>query len=187
MADELPKQDRLAKLLRMTASPNDGEALTAIRMANALLTSAGWDWDKLLSGKITVVADPFAAAPMPKQPQREEYHAPPPRPQPPPQKPSFSFHPASSRPAAPPPPPPQPRPARSSKKNIYPGYCYCCGNRVEADAGFTFNPRAHAPRAKDGYTAICPKCNTSNAFVGNSPAKRNTYVDLGPTPNLNRL
>jgi len=57
---KVPKQDLLTKLLKMTSSSNDGEALTAIRKANDLLKSAGWDWDKLMAGKIKVAADPFA-------------------------------------------------------------------------------------------------------------------------------
>lgn len=56
---ELPRHELLLKLLKMTASTNDAEALVALRKANQLLATAGWDWDKLLSGKITVVGDPF--------------------------------------------------------------------------------------------------------------------------------
>lgn len=56
---ELPKHELLLKLLKMTASSNDAEALVAMRKANQLLATAGWDWDRLLAGKITVVGDPF--------------------------------------------------------------------------------------------------------------------------------
>jgi hypothetical protein len=60
VSEQLPKQDLLLKMLNMTTHENDNQALVAIRKANALLESAGWTWDKLLSGKITVVADPFS-------------------------------------------------------------------------------------------------------------------------------
>ena len=56
---DLPKHELLLKLLKMTTSSNDAEALVALRKANQLLASAGWDWDRLLAGKITVVGDPF--------------------------------------------------------------------------------------------------------------------------------
>lgn len=60
---EKPSEDfaKLIKLLKMTTSSNDGEALTAMRMANATLTRLGWDWDKLFAGKIKLIADPFAS------------------------------------------------------------------------------------------------------------------------------
>src|SRR5882672_7473149 len=62
MADndrDLPKQELLIKLLRMTTSDNDGEALTALRKANAFLNAAGWDWERLIHGKIRIIEDPF--------------------------------------------------------------------------------------------------------------------------------
>lgn len=63
----------LIKLLKLTTSSNDGEALMASRKANEVLAKFGGDWEALLRGKVTVIADPFAAAapPPPK-------HAPPP-------------------------------------------------------------------------------------------------------------
>jgi hypothetical protein len=59
MAEELPKQELLIKLLKMTTSDNDGESLTALRKANEFLKTAGWDWEKLVRGRITVIADPL--------------------------------------------------------------------------------------------------------------------------------
>lgn len=59
MAEELPRQELLIKLLGMTGSSSDGEALVAIRKANALLQTAGWTWERLIHGKIRVIADPF--------------------------------------------------------------------------------------------------------------------------------
>lgn len=55
-----PKLPLLIKLMGMTTASNDGEALIAIRKANDLLRSADWTWERLLSGKVTVVEDPFA-------------------------------------------------------------------------------------------------------------------------------
>lgn len=57
----IPKQELLIKLLSLTASDNDAEALVALRKATALLVASGWTWERLIHGKITVVADPFAS------------------------------------------------------------------------------------------------------------------------------
>jgi len=96
--------DKLIKLMKMTTSSMDGEALTAIRMANSWLTRNNYDWEAVLRGKITVIADPFGDAPAPvRQPDRA---APPPprrpRPQPAP-KPQYTS-------------PPQPKPAPAQPK-----------------------------------------------------------------------
>lgn len=53
----------LIKLMGMTTSSSDNEALNACRMANKWLQSKGYNWHDLLTGKVTVEADPFAAAP----------------------------------------------------------------------------------------------------------------------------
>lgn len=90
--DKLPKQDRLIKLMGMTGSSNDGEALVALRMATKLLNEAGWDWARLIEGKIKVIADPFASVPKPQSGG------------------GSSTNPYGAKPSAPPPPPPQ-RPA----------------------------------------------------------------------------
>jgi hypothetical protein len=81
----------LIKLLNMTTSDNDGVALVATRKANAQLSKLGWTWDKLLSGKVTIIEDPFkgvdtprarAAAPPPPPPRPKPTPPPPPRPAP---------------------------------------------------------------------------------------------------------
>jgi hypothetical protein len=46
--------DRFIKLMMMTTSDQDGEALTAMRKANALLAGLNRNWEELLKGKITV-------------------------------------------------------------------------------------------------------------------------------------
>src|SRR5215475_9668047 len=63
MNDDLNIQ-MLIKLLRMTESSHDGEALNSIRMANALLNKHNANWDEVLRGKVPMVDhDPFAKAP----------------------------------------------------------------------------------------------------------------------------
>jgi hypothetical protein len=65
MSDEtpLPKQELLIKLMNMTSSSNDGEALSAVRKANELLLANKWSWEKLVHSKIKVIADPFVNTP----------------------------------------------------------------------------------------------------------------------------
>jgi len=175
MSDELPKQELLLKCLKMTTSDNDGEALAAMRRANALLVSAGWTWDKLIAAKIVVVGDPFASIAVPKNdtsdrgpmpftpPSPRRTPAPPPRPTPPPPSPWYS----------PPDPlddavnriarqraadalraaqaarqaPPKAASPYSSSKNNYAGWCWCCGNKVDIADGAIIKPSRWNPRA----------------------------------------
>ncbi len=53
-------KDRLTKLLMMTTSPNDGEALNAIRMANEILVTAKVTWAELLAPPRTIRVGGFA-------------------------------------------------------------------------------------------------------------------------------
>lgn len=55
---------KLVKLLGMTGSANDAEALAFMRAANAQLVKLGWTWEKLLMQKVTIVEDPFQDAPV---------------------------------------------------------------------------------------------------------------------------
>lgn len=48
------KFEKFIKLMMMTTSPNEGEALTATRMANALLLEANLNWDEFLRGKVKI-------------------------------------------------------------------------------------------------------------------------------------
>lgn len=143
---EIPKQDKLLKLLRMTTSPNDGEALTAIRIATKLLDEAGWTWDKLIAGKITVVADPFANLGMPPAPAPVQRSAPPP------------------------PPTPRAKPIVTTwpigiDVNRFPGHCWACGVEVIAGAGKWFNPSRHHPRAVNASKVICSTCDTTATIL----------------------
>ena|SRR5258708_4987622 len=81
---ELPKQDLLLKLLGMTTSASDNEALMAIRRANELLTRAGWTWEMLLKNKIKVFENPFNGISDPRRPKPSEEELKPIMPQVPP-------------------------------------------------------------------------------------------------------
>jgi hypothetical protein len=70
MSEELPNLTLLIKLLKMTTSSHDAEALLAIRKANEQLAKFGGDWERLLRSRITIIgADPFSAIAEP--PKRE--------------------------------------------------------------------------------------------------------------------
>jgi hypothetical protein len=151
MSEDPPKQELLLKLLKMTTSSNDGEALIAIRKANELLLSASWDWDKLIAGKIKIIGDPFGpSANIPTPTNGSRYAA---APAPPP------------RPAAPrqPPPPPPPRAPKinSTASNRYAGWCYCCGAQVPQKAGWIFDPSKINYAAQSKSQIVCNHCNQS--------------------------
>jgi hypothetical protein len=86
----------LIKLLKMTTSSSDSEALVAMRKANEALGRVGGDWETLLRGKVTIIADPWAASP--------------PRPSAAPPASPWKPSPMRAAPSAPPPPKPAPRP-----------------------------------------------------------------------------
>jgi hypothetical protein len=180
---ELPKQEMLLKLLKMTTSSNDGEALVAIRKANGLLQTAGWDWDKLIAGKIKVVGDPFAGV---SAPNFANVNKPAPRAAQPPRPTAQPFT----------PPPPQPRPQAqprkpkifSTKANIFPEPCYCCGIPVPAQQGFIFDPATFNTRAKTKWRVVCTTCNSAiYPNIGNSPAPKHNPSKPQYTPGLNDL
>lgn len=194
MADSsapLPKQELLLKMLNMTTADNDGQALVAIRKANALLASSGWTWEKLLLGKIVVVADPFANIKSPDSSKKSASSgsAPPPRPQPAAPNAGWgSSPPPFKRPTPTPPPPPKPQPAApktlGQKANIYPGFCYNCGTHVPSGDGFVFNPSHHAVGALDKWVITCKADNTGIVYVARSAApKKNNSWTATPTPN----
>lgn len=57
--------ERFVKCMMMTTSPNDGEALNALRMANAELATTGKNWSEVLRGKLQM---PNAHKPAPRPP-----------------------------------------------------------------------------------------------------------------------
>lgn len=87
MSDDFNKLELLIKMMGMTGSDNENQALVAIRKANSILAAEGWDWDRLLRGKVKLIADPFAsrpAAPAPQAKPATMQRAPSPPPPPPP-------------------------------------------------------------------------------------------------------
>ena len=52
---QAPKFEKFIKLMKMTTSSSEGEALNAIRMANALLLEANLDWADFLRGKAKII------------------------------------------------------------------------------------------------------------------------------------
>lgn len=66
MAEDLPNLSKLIKLLKMTTSSNDSEAIAFMRRANLELEKFGGDWESLLRGKVTVIGDPFDGVEAPR-------------------------------------------------------------------------------------------------------------------------
>jgi hypothetical protein len=134
------KLDTLIKVLLMTTSDNNSESLAAIRRANVMLRNASTDWDKLLRGKVTVVADPFAdIAPPPQSFSHNSKPTVPQRPQ------AYDddqyFTPHAKTPTYPktptPPQPPRMSPlhARKNNTNAFAGHCFNCGDYTPAGYG----------------------------------------------------
>lgn len=63
-------RQRLIKLMMMTTSTNDGEALTAVRKANAMLKVEGSDWSKFLSSPSSIGLDRRPQQPPPRPPMK---------------------------------------------------------------------------------------------------------------------
>lgn len=103
--------DKLIKMMRLTESDTDAEALAALRAANRLIRNLKTDWDAVLRGKISIIADPFGGIPVVTKSQpAPPPPPPPPRPAPQPQPAqSWTPNPPRPRPAPPPPPPPKPK------------------------------------------------------------------------------
>lgn len=80
---DLPNLGLLIKLLKLTTSTSDMEALAAMRKANEQLTKFGGDWERLLRGKVTVIGDPFAGVAPPRESEINRGRRAPSVPQPP--------------------------------------------------------------------------------------------------------
>jgi hypothetical protein len=150
----IPKQELLIKLLRMTESDNDGEALAALRKANAFMRSAGWDWEKLVNSKIRIIEDPFKNLGMPTGGNTVRQ-----TPAPPPRQPQSA------------PPPAQPPAAKTTwplgiNPNKFAAFCYCCGVEVLANAGIIFKPYTFNTRATNDWKVACLPCNGSKTSSG---------------------
>lgn len=157
-----PDLGKLIKLLKMTTSANDAEALAASRLANRELRKFGGDWEALLRGKVTIIEDPFTridrppprreAAPSPPRPPQPQAPpkpawAPPrpPRPQPAPPSQPYSFGSGYSPPAAGPNP--------EVRRNAFTKNCYDCGTRVDDLKGWSIKPDAHY-----SWLTFCTPC-----------------------------
>lgn len=163
---ELPKQQLLIKLMGMTGSANDGEALVALRKATALLTSAGWTWERLIEGKIKVVENPFKSDnPFANRERVVRQQGPAPQPQSAPQW----ANPAQPKPVGPIFHTASPTNPLNTIKNKFAGFCYCCGKDTPAGAGFIFDPWGYVPAAKSKWEVACTPCNTSGT-VYSTPA-----------------
>lgn len=166
MTDDTAKFDltRLIKLMKMTTVTEDTLAAVAIRAANRELDKIGTDWESLLRGKVTVVADPFAAIPTPPpDAPKSGFRPTPPTPRPAPTyayptRPAYTPPPTTSPPSSTPhyggPPPLTPR---FGGPNKFAGKCHKCrktlapyegelfgvpGNwKVECNAGKCLPPR----------------------------------------------
>lgn len=57
MALSLKEFHQLKLLMARTTSPEDGEALTALRMANKILETHGLTWAKVFSRTVTVISE----------------------------------------------------------------------------------------------------------------------------------
>jgi len=65
MSKQPPDYRMFLKLMNLTTSQFDGEALSAIRMANSVLASQNQTWEDLLSGKIVMISPPADTKPKP--------------------------------------------------------------------------------------------------------------------------
>ena len=94
-----PSLTMLIKLLKMTTSSNDNEAMVAMRKANLELSKFGGDWEPLLRGKVTVIGDPFAVTPVPEARRAPDAYRSPPQQAPRPSQP-YGGHPYNPPPRA---------------------------------------------------------------------------------------
>lgn len=163
MSTDLPKQELLIKLMGMTGSASDGEALNAMRLANKLVKDAGWTWERILQGKIKVVENPFIGAnPFADRGQVVKPAQAPVQPTP------------TYRPAPPPPPTHKAHYASASSplgshRNKFAEFCYCCGNDTPVGKGYIFDPWTYVPTAVSKWRVTCESCNT-HGIVRHYPA-----------------
>ena len=141
---------RLIKLLKLTTSTNNAEALLAMRKANEELKKLNKDWEEILTGRIMVVGDPFAAT---ARPTIRPSAPPQPKPAPPPPR-SFSCYDCGMA-------------LRAAQVHYHAGHKYClacyqkattvpcadCGMRTSNFQVPTYGPR-HGQK-------LCPSCYTN--------------------------
>lgn len=166
MTEELPNLSLLIKLLKLTTSQSDAEALSAIRKANEQLSKFGGDWESLLRRHITIIgADPFASIPTPPQAtQQPAYTAP-------------ATHTVAPKPA---PPRQHQTQAPLLRANTYAGYCHSCGVHVKEHAGFI-----KMPLLLSRWLVFCNHCHTHNVSIQAKPARKRTST--APKPSLDDI
>jgi cell division septation protein DedD len=173
--------ERLIKLLKLSASPNDSEALAAVRKANDVLARSFGDWDSLLRGKVTIIEDPFNSIKAP--PRRDtprEAPSPPQRPAPP-----------QPKPAPPPPPKPQPKPHANTTGDGFDWYDAFGGDAANPNMGTSRPQRRQAaaqrtaqvvPQAKPKFNPQLPsftKSKTGDWCVRSATGlKPGQFVDI---------
>lgn len=126
---------KLIKLLGMTRSAQDGEALNAMKLANKELDKLGLTWGEFVMRQITVVADPFASGAIPDPRRSTGFNG-----SRPPASASAPSRPPGFGASAPPPPPPPPPPPKQPTfiRNQFAGVCVHCNQPVAANAGATY-------------------------------------------------
>lgn len=188
MAEELNKLELLIKVMKMTTATEDTVSLVALRKANAMLKAEGWDWDRLLRGKVKVISDPFGPSAVKAPPMdfgRPTASSTPPRPQPAPRPqpqpqaaPWTQAQPRTGRAtganfSAQPPWPQQNTPNPGlAKENVYAGNCRGCSNYVGVRAG-------KVVKQGNAWKLFCVACSNKSA---NQPRSTNLDDLLGGAP-----
>lgn len=152
----------LIKMMGLTGSDNDNQALVAMRKANEQVKKLAGSWAELLRGHFTIAADPFEGISMPEFGDRAA--APPP--------PSFrrGVHSGSTTSTAPPPPPwkthtPPPPQSPPPKPNLNTG--------ASGPMGTSSTPRTNR------WRAVCFKCHqwcdVGDGYLDHKDAISNTW------------
>jgi hypothetical protein len=165
---EIPKQELLIKMMGMTTSDNDGQALVALRKANKLLADNGWSWEKLIQGKVKVVENPFANAanPFGDRDRVVQRQGPIPTPRP---DPVFRPAPAAPKPSAPKSYWATTANPLSTVRNRFPDHCYGCGLEQLPGKGWLFDPWNFVPTAQSKWRVVCDSCNNGGRAIYSRP------------------
>jgi len=175
---DIPSLSLLIKLINMSTSDNDGEALVALRKANKIVKEFG-GWEPILRGKVTVIGDPFADLQAP--PKRET--SPPPAPRRPTPQPA----PRPARQQWSPPPRPAPQPQAKPAPAANPRLRFAKNSNgywnVKADRAYPMNPGdVHIVSSKKGDKKI-----RVMAFVETNAYSENLYTFVDVKPDLNDI
>jgi hypothetical protein len=180
MADDTNDLERLIKIMGMTGSDNENQALVAVRKANELVAKLG-GWTAILRGKvqIRIIADPFAGVQMPSTRPSSRPVPPPPapsRPRPDSNDIDAFVRSRTTRPAPQTPSRPQPAPRADinnifgstpasgnvsaqrlrERPNQYAGTCISCKNEVAALDGLCFQRQSGGRWYTEHKPGTCP-------------------------------